>query len=107
MLAAPALLETYAVLTRLPAPYRLSPHDCCTLLEANFPAASVKVVALPVDGYRRLIHDAPAAQVSGGQIYDAAIVACARAGGVGTLLTFNDRHFAPFAAEDLHVVVPS
>jgi len=34
--SAPALVESYAVLTRLPAPHRLSPADAWTLLEVNF-----------------------------------------------------------------------
>ena len=36
VVAAPALVETYAVLTRLPSPHRLSPADSRALLEANF-----------------------------------------------------------------------
>src|ERR1700688_2804826 len=32
----PALVEAYAVLTRLPAPHRLSPADAWAVLEANF-----------------------------------------------------------------------
>jgi hypothetical protein len=35
------------------------------------------------------------------------IAACARAAGASTLLTFNDRHFLPFAGQGLEVVVPS
>jgi predicted nucleic acid-binding protein len=35
-LAAPALVEAYAVLTRLPAPHRLSPADAYRLLDVNF-----------------------------------------------------------------------
>ena len=34
--AAHALTEAYAVLTRLPAPHRLSPADAWELLRANF-----------------------------------------------------------------------
>jgi len=106
VLAAHTLVETYSVLTRLPAPYRLSPVDCRTLLEANFPPETVETVALSGEGYRRLIHGAPADNLSGGHIYDAVIAACARLGQVKTLLTFNERHFAPFAGEDLVIVAP-
>ena len=36
MVAAPALIEAYAVLTRLPPPHRLTPQTALTLLENNF-----------------------------------------------------------------------
>ena len=36
MIAAPALVETYAVLTRLPSPHRLSSYDAKVLIETNF-----------------------------------------------------------------------
>ena len=107
VMAAHVLVETYAVLTRLPGSQRLAPSDCCALLEANFAPEKVEVVALSVDAYRRLIHDAPAGNVSGGRVYDAIIAACARSGRVDTLLTFNERHFAPFAGANLAIVAPS
>jgi hypothetical protein len=36
IVAAPALVEAYAVLTRLPSPHRLSAADALAVLEANF-----------------------------------------------------------------------
>ena len=36
-----------------------------------------------------------------------AVVACARVSRVDNILTFNERHFAPFAHEDLAIVAPS
>lgn len=36
VVAASALIETYAVLTRLPPPHRLAPGDAGTLVHANF-----------------------------------------------------------------------
>src|SRR6266508_3274050 len=44
-IAAHALVETYAVLTRLPAPHRLAPADAWALVKANF-VDSATVVAL-------------------------------------------------------------
>lgn len=35
--AAPALVEAYAVLTRLPAPHRLSPEDALVLIDISWP----------------------------------------------------------------------
>lgn len=107
VIAMHTLVETYAVLTRLPTPYRPSPSDSRALLEANFSPDIAEVVTLSTDGYLRLIHEAPDGNISGGRIYDAVIAACARAGGVETLLTFNERHFAPFGGENLAIVVPA
>ena len=45
IVAAPALVEAYAVLTQLPPPHRISPEAALTLLDNNF-VKSVTVVAL-------------------------------------------------------------
>jgi predicted nucleic acid-binding protein len=105
VVAAPALIEAYSVLTRLPAPYRLSPADALRLMEANF-MRPVQVVALPGEDYSAILHGAPTGGISGGRIYDAIIAACAHTANVRTLLTFNDSHFRPLAGPDLAVVVP-
>jgi predicted nucleic acid-binding protein len=105
VVAAPALIEAYSVLTRLAAPYRLTAADALSLMEANF-MRQVKVVALPAKDYSVILRGAPAAGISGGRIYDAIIAACARGGSARTLLTFNDSHFRPLAGPDLAVVVP-
>jgi predicted nucleic acid-binding protein len=105
-IAAHALAETYAVLTRLPAPHRLSAADCRALIEANFAGDAVALVALSGDDYRRLIHSAPERGITGGHVYDAVIAACARSAGAAALLTFNERHFALLGGEGLAIVVP-
>lgn len=107
VLAAHTLVETYAVLTRLPSPHRLAPADCRALLEANFTPEAVEVVTLSGDDYRQLIHEAPDNNLSGGRVYDAVIARCARVGRADALLTFNVRHFAPLVDEHLVVVTPS
>lgn len=92
--AAPVLVETYAVLTRLPPPHRLAPSTAWTLLEANF-IADVTIVALSGAAYRRLLRELATAGGAGGRTYDAVIGECARHAGAGALLTFNRRHFDP------------
>ncbi len=87
--AAPALVEAYAVLTRLPAPHRLSARDAVTLLQANFMLGG-KVVALDGKAYRALLRGAPGDGIAGGQIYDAVIAACAiRAKGLSENLAWH------------------
>jgi predicted nucleic acid-binding protein len=52
-----ALAEAYAVMTRFPAPHRLSPTDALALLERNF-SDDARVVALDAGGYRSLLRRA-------------------------------------------------
>jgi predicted nucleic acid-binding protein len=105
ILAAPALVECYAVLTRLPPPHRLSPADALALLEASFMAVG-QSLALDADAYSALLRAAPEAGVSGGRTYDAVIATCVVAGRVRTLLTFNAVHFESLSMGSVEVVVP-
>ncbi|MGH9311938.1 MAG: PIN domain-containing protein [Vicinamibacterales bacterium] len=102
--AAPALVETYAVLTRLPPPHRLAPSTAWTLLEANF-VGEVTTVALTGAAYRRLLRRLAKEGVAGGRTYDAVIGECARQAGADALLTFNPRHFDP-APDAVSIVEP-
>lgn len=105
IVAAPALVEAYAVLTRLPAPHRLAADVAATLLDANF-VRGVTSVALRAVDYRALLRSAPAEAIAGGRTYDAVIARCALRAGVRTLLTFNASHFEQFASAGLSIVVP-
>ena len=95
VVAGPALVEAYSVLTRLPAPHRLSPEAARDLLAANF--MKRPPVALDGRAYQRLVRRAPDEDIAGGRTYDAVIAACAIKAKVARLLTLNERHFAAFA----------
>lgn len=99
-----ALLETYAVLTRLPAPYRLSPRDAWSLIEANIVRAA-DVVALDADTCIRIIKELADHGLGGGRTYDAVTASGAAASRARVLLTFNRRHFEP-SPPGIEVVVP-
>jgi predicted nucleic acid-binding protein len=103
--AAPALVETYAVLTRLPVPHRLSPADALTLLESNF-IAGRRNVELEGETYVALLRQAPTQGISGGRTYDAVIAECAPKTAEAAILTFNPTHFSSFARQGLTIVVP-
>jgi predicted nucleic acid-binding protein len=105
--AAPALVETFSVLTRFPPPHRLAAADAIRLLDANFLADDFEVVALGANDYRDLIHGAPKRSIAGGRIYDEVIIACAIAGKVDVILTFNEDHFRPIAPGGVEIVVPT
>lgn len=103
--AAPALVEAYAVLTRLPPPHRLSPADALRLIDVGFGQAR-RIIALDGHAYRALLSRAAGEGISGGRTYDAVIAECAlREKGV-TLLTFNADDFLAFTSRGLEVAVP-
>jgi predicted nucleic acid-binding protein len=104
VIPAPSLIESYAVLTRLPPPHRLSPSDARDVLDANF-ARGRSIIALDGSEYADLLRWAPDAPVVGGRAYDAVVARCAAKGRVSALLTFNDKHFNSFTV-DFDVVVP-
>jgi predicted nucleic acid-binding protein len=104
VVAASALVESYAVLTRLPPPHRLSPRDALALLEANFMSAS-RIVALDGKSYLSLLRRAPDEGVAGGRTYDAVIFACAFKAKASALLTFNESHFLSFVSGEIEIIV--
>jgi predicted nucleic acid-binding protein len=104
--AAHALAEAYAVMTRLPAPHRLSPADALALIEGNF-GEGAGVTALSGSEYRSLLRAAAREGIGGGRTYDAVIAECARKAGAAVLLTFNAAHFAHLEAAGVRVVVPA
>ena len=104
MVAAPALIEAYAVLTRLPSPHRLSPQTALTLLENNFLKLGT-VIALNAKSYQSLLLAAPKNNVAGGRAYDAVIGACAEQAQASAVLTFNASDFVALG-QDYDVVVP-
>lgn len=105
IVAAPALIEAYAVLTRLPSAYRVSAEDAWRMLEVGF-ISDRRVVALAAAGYIALLRGASSSGVAGGRTYDAVIAACARQARVRTVLTYNAAHFRALVGEDIEVLVP-
>ena len=106
IVAVPARVEAYSVLTQLPAPYRLSPRAASDLLRVGFLDNAASVIALDAESYVHLVERAVTEGVAGGRIYDAVIAACGRAAGADFLLTFNDRDFTPLVGRDMRIVVP-
>lgn len=104
VVAGHSILETYAVLTRLPPPHRLSPDSARSLVSAF---AGEELVALPSERYRTLLDLLASGEVAGGRSYDALIALCAVEAGAGTLLTFNPSHFFQFESPLLRIVSPA
>jgi len=74
-LPAPAALETYAVLTRLPPPHRVGGALVAEYLEATF---GERQLALSADYPRRLLPELVRLEIAGGASYDAVIAINAR-----------------------------
>jgi predicted nucleic acid-binding protein len=80
------LVESYSVLTRLPAPHTAAAATVGEFLRDRFSATPL---ILPANGYRRLLDAVQAAGISGGAIYDALIAATAK--GANAMLLTRDR----------------
>jgi predicted nucleic acid-binding protein len=104
VLAGHSLVETFAVLTRLPYPFRLSEQDALRLLQENF--AKTPVVTLTSAQYWRVLKECSEKKISGGQSYDAVIASCARKAKATVLLTWNRDHFARFQDKNLRIEAP-
>ena len=100
----PALLETYAVLTRLPPNHRLSAEDARRALDGTF-RGRARIVALTGEEGFTLVRACADAGHTGGLLYDAHVAACARKAGARRILTFNRRDRERIAT-DLEIVSP-
>ena len=81
------LVESYSVLTRLPAPHRAPAALVKEFLSKRFLEPPL---LLPADAYLELIRRAASTSIRGGAIYDAVVAATAAAAGA-TLLTSDRR----------------
>jgi predicted nucleic acid-binding protein len=88
------LLETYSVLTRLPAPHRMKADVVASWLRVAF--GKHEVASLPAQDHLELVATCTAQGLIGGAVYDALVAAsCARAG--AHLLTLDVRARATYA----------
>ena len=91
-LPAHAALETYSVVTRLPAPHRGSPANVLRFLRTSFDG---EWLALPGSSVGRLIEELAERGIFGGSTYDGLIAATVRAAGA-RLLTRDTRARATY-----------
>ncbi|HYN02357.1 MAG TPA: PIN domain-containing protein [Vicinamibacteria bacterium] len=96
-------LEFYAVATRLPEEYRLSPADAGRLLEEEL-LGRFRVVELPVGARLELVREVVRERVAGGRLYDAHIAETARRAGARLVVTDNVRHFSALRAHGIRVL---
>ncbi len=80
-------IESYSVLTRIPAGYRLGASDAAALI---VDICRDPVLTLPAETYRELLTEVGLADIAGGAAYDALIAVTVRHAGA-TLLTLDRR----------------
>ena len=102
----PVVFETYAVLTRLPAPWRLDGATAERVLVGTL-ADHATLATTPDDDVvwstiRGLVH----ARLVGSVAHNAHVVACARAAGAEALATLNRRDFERLELGDLRLITP-
>lgn len=105
VIAGHALVECYSVMTRLPAPYRISPQQAEQVLSHNFKDA--EVTGLTAALCWTTIREQARRNVGGGQVYDAIIARSVRAAGAVLLLTWNVRDFLAVAPPGLEIREPA
>jgi predicted nucleic acid-binding protein len=95
-----SLAEMYAVLTRLPPPYRHAPEQALLSIEENI-LKHFKISILTGNDYAALIREAAVAGIHGGAIYDAVLLKSAEKAKPDRLFTLNLKHFLAVASKDL------
>lgn len=96
IISAHSLAEMYAVLTKLPSPYRHTPEQALLSIEENI-LKHFKTVALSGNEYAALLRDAAGAGIQGGTVYDALLLKVATKAGVELVYTLNLKHFQAIA----------
>jgi predicted nucleic acid-binding protein len=98
-------LEFYAVSTRLPEEYRLTPEDAERFIVEGI-LEYLEVLELPAKARRSFLAGAGGDRTIGGRIYDGHIAEIARLSGAKTVITGNLRHFRSLAAHGIRVLAP-
>jgi predicted nucleic acid-binding protein len=104
IVAAPSLVETYAVLTSLPAHHRLAHADAYHLMRESFGTARI-AGAKTRDTWSamRLWSVAP---IGGADAFDALLIDAVRDAGAKTLLTFRRQELERLAGPGLSIEEP-
>lgn len=91
------LAEMYAVLTKLPPPFRHTPEQALLSIEENV-LKHFKTVSLTGSDYGAFLRDAVGTGIQGGKVYDALLLKCAAQADVDRIYTLNLKHFQSIAS---------
>ncbi|MEO8379533.1 MAG: PIN domain-containing protein [Acidobacteriota bacterium] len=104
VLPAPALLESYAMLTLLPAQHRLGHADAFHLLRSSFSTA--RVAGPRTRDTWSVLRRWSVAPIGGNDAFDALLLDIAREAGARTLLTFRRSDLERLAVPGIELVEP-
>lgn len=104
ILPAQVLVESYAILTRLPAQHRLTHADAFHLLRSSFSAA--RVTGPRTRDTWSAIRRWSVVPIGGNETYDAMIIDAAREAGAKMLLTFRRADLERIAGTGIEIVEP-
>lgn len=97
-----SLAEMYAVLTKLPPPYRHTPEQALLSIEENV-LKHFKTIGLVASEYAALLREAAGARIQGGTVYDALLLKSATKAGATAIFTLNLKHFQAIASPEAAV----
>jgi predicted nucleic acid-binding protein len=100
-----ALLETYSVLTRSPAPLFVRPAQVREMFIENFHEVA-EIPALTSKLCLETLDELAAGAIGGGLVYDAIIAQSCADAGAKVLLTWNSRDFVRVAVPGLEIREP-
>jgi predicted nucleic acid-binding protein len=92
-----SLAELFNVLSGRPLPLRMSPSDAAKVVSHT--AQRFKAIGLTASEYVEAVEGLAGSGHSGGMIYDALILACARKSKASRIYTLNQRHFRMIAPD--------
>jgi len=98
--AAHSLAEMYAILTKLPPPFRHSPEQALLSIEENV-LKHFRIASLTGTDYASLIREAAVAGIQGGTIYDAVLLKSAGKVDPDRIYTLNLKHFLAVAPRNV------
>jgi predicted nucleic acid-binding protein len=105
-IAAHSLAEMYAILTKIPVPFRHTPEQALLSIEENV-LSYFKIVSLAGVDYASLLRESAVIGVQGGTIYDALMLKAASKSGADRIFTFNIKHFEAIAPLSIKSVLVS
>jgi predicted nucleic acid-binding protein len=95
-----SLAEMYAILTKLPPPYRHAPEQALLSIEENV-LKHFKISSLTGHDYASLLREAAMAGIQGGTIYDAVLLKSAEKSNPDRIYTLNLKHFLAVAPQNV------
>lgn len=101
---APAIVDAYAILTRLPAQHRLTHADAFHILRSSFSAA--RIAGPRTRDTWSVLRRFSVAPIGGSDTYDAQMIEIAKEAGAKTLFSFRRADLERLAIPGIEIVEP-